>query len=186
MATGSGKTYTAVSFVYRLIKHAGARRVLFMIDQRNLGLQALEQARARRRRKLLGQPPAQQGAVADRRGGLVDPGQPDRFYTVFTRDDGVDLAGLWRGGDHGDETQALRVSLALPPGWKAPTIDIPNPIDVGDEFEKNARRAPNIIRDWRRKGIFVGAARDVRIAHNRIWDVPRYAISCKSQGEERL
>jgi hypothetical protein len=35
----------------------------------------------------------------------------------------------------------------VPPGWKAPTIDIPNPIDVGDEFEKNARRAPYIIRD---------------------------------------
>lgn len=35
----------------------------------------------------------------------------------------------------------------VPPGWKAPTIDIPNPIDVGDEFEKNARRAPTIIRD---------------------------------------
>lgn len=35
----------------------------------------------------------------------------------------------------------------VPPGWKAPTIDIPNPIDVGDEFEKNARRAPHIIRD---------------------------------------
>jgi type I restriction enzyme R subunit len=29
MATGSGKTYTAVNFVYRLIKLAGARRVLF-------------------------------------------------------------------------------------------------------------------------------------------------------------
>lgn len=35
----------------------------------------------------------------------------------------------------------------VPPGWKAPTIDIPNPIDVGDEFEKNARRAPHIIRE---------------------------------------
>jgi hypothetical protein len=35
----------------------------------------------------------------------------------------------------------------VPPGWKAPTIDIPNPIDVGDEFEKNARRAPHIMRD---------------------------------------
>ncbi|MCB1772837.1 MAG: hypothetical protein KDI88_04425 [Gammaproteobacteria bacterium] len=35
----------------------------------------------------------------------------------------------------------------VPPGWKAPTIDIPNPIDVGDEFEKNARRAPYIMRD---------------------------------------
>ena len=30
MATGSGKTYAAVSFIYRLIKFAGARRVLFL------------------------------------------------------------------------------------------------------------------------------------------------------------
>jgi hypothetical protein len=35
----------------------------------------------------------------------------------------------------------------VPPGWKAPTIDIPNPVDVADEFEKNARRAPYIMRD---------------------------------------
>ena len=35
----------------------------------------------------------------------------------------------------------------VPPGWKAPTIDVPNPIDVGDEFEKNARRAPTIMRE---------------------------------------
>ena len=35
----------------------------------------------------------------------------------------------------------------VPPGWKAPTIDIPNPVDVGDEFEKNIRRAPYIMRD---------------------------------------
>lgn len=43
MATGSGKTYTAVTFVYRLIKHAKARRVLFMVDRSNLGLQALNE-----------------------------------------------------------------------------------------------------------------------------------------------
>ena len=39
MATGSGKTFTAVSFVYRLIKHAGAERVLFLVDRNNLGRQ---------------------------------------------------------------------------------------------------------------------------------------------------
>ncbi len=43
MATGSGKTYTAVSFVYRLIKHAGARRVLFLVDRGNLGRQTLRE-----------------------------------------------------------------------------------------------------------------------------------------------
>ncbi|NLE89964.1 MAG: DEAD/DEAH box helicase family protein, partial [Dehalococcoidales bacterium] len=40
MATGSGKTFTAVSFVYRLIKFANARRVLFLVDRSNLGRQA--------------------------------------------------------------------------------------------------------------------------------------------------
>ena len=40
MATGSGKTYAAVNFVYRLIKFANARRVLFLVDRRNLGIQA--------------------------------------------------------------------------------------------------------------------------------------------------
>lgn len=39
MATGSGKTYTAVSFIYRLIKLAGAKRVLFLVDRSNLGRQ---------------------------------------------------------------------------------------------------------------------------------------------------
>src|SRR5437762_12592638 len=42
MATGSGKTYTAVNFVYRLIKLAGARRVLFLADPANLGDQTLK------------------------------------------------------------------------------------------------------------------------------------------------
>ena len=40
MATGSGKTFTAITQVYRLLKHAGAERVLFLVDTRNLGEQA--------------------------------------------------------------------------------------------------------------------------------------------------
>jgi len=40
MATGSGKTFTAISSIYRLIKFAGARRVLFLVDRGNLGRQA--------------------------------------------------------------------------------------------------------------------------------------------------
>ncbi len=39
MATGSGKTYTAVSLAYRLIKLANVRRVLFLVDRRTLGRQ---------------------------------------------------------------------------------------------------------------------------------------------------
>jgi len=41
MATGSGKTFAAVSFVYRVIKFAQARRVLFLVDRTNLGKQTL-------------------------------------------------------------------------------------------------------------------------------------------------
>jgi type I restriction enzyme, R subunit len=40
MATGSGKTFTAVTAVYRLLKHAKADRVLFLVDTKNLGEQA--------------------------------------------------------------------------------------------------------------------------------------------------
>jgi type I restriction enzyme R subunit len=41
MATGSGKTYTAVTATYRMVKFGGAKRVLFLVDRANLGRQAL-------------------------------------------------------------------------------------------------------------------------------------------------
>ncbi|WP_232059229.1 type I restriction endonuclease subunit R [Kineobactrum salinum] len=40
MATGSGKTFTAITATYRLLKHAGAKRILFLVDTKNLGEQA--------------------------------------------------------------------------------------------------------------------------------------------------
>ncbi|MFM2291283.1 MAG: hypothetical protein RIS29_1096 [Bacteroidota bacterium] len=40
MATGSGKTFTAITFIYRLLKHIKAGRVLFLVDTKNLGEQA--------------------------------------------------------------------------------------------------------------------------------------------------
>jgi type I restriction enzyme R subunit len=43
MATGSGKTFTAVDSCYRLIKFAKARRILFLVDRNNLGKQALNE-----------------------------------------------------------------------------------------------------------------------------------------------
>ena len=43
MATGSGKTFMACNQAYRLIKHAGARRVLFLVDRSNLGRQTLRE-----------------------------------------------------------------------------------------------------------------------------------------------
>ena len=40
MATGAGKTFTAVTTAYRLIKHADASRILFLVDRNTLGEQA--------------------------------------------------------------------------------------------------------------------------------------------------
>jgi len=37
MATGSGKTFTAITAIYRLLKYAKAKRVLFLVDTKNLG-----------------------------------------------------------------------------------------------------------------------------------------------------
>ncbi len=40
MATGAGKTFTAITSVYRLLKFAKVRRILFLVDTRGLGEQA--------------------------------------------------------------------------------------------------------------------------------------------------
>ncbi|HEY59708.1 MAG TPA: DEAD/DEAH box helicase family protein [Anaerolineae bacterium] len=43
MATGSGKTYTTVTSLYRLIKFSGIKRALFLVDRNNLGRQTLRE-----------------------------------------------------------------------------------------------------------------------------------------------
>lgn len=45
MATGAGKTFTAISTVYRLLKYGKAKRILFLVDTKNLGEQAEEEFR---------------------------------------------------------------------------------------------------------------------------------------------
>lgn len=41
MATGAGKTYTAVTLAYRLLKFGGFRRILFLVDRNNLADQTI-------------------------------------------------------------------------------------------------------------------------------------------------
>ncbi|MEA5087106.1 MAG: type I restriction-modification enzyme R subunit C-terminal domain-containing protein [Methanocorpusculum sp.] len=45
MATGAGKTFTAITSIYRLLRFAKAKRVLFLVDTKNLGEQAEEEFR---------------------------------------------------------------------------------------------------------------------------------------------
>ena len=43
MATGAGKTYTAITSIYRLLKNCDAKRILFLVDTKNLGKQAMDE-----------------------------------------------------------------------------------------------------------------------------------------------
>jgi type I restriction enzyme, R subunit len=43
MATGSGKTYMAISSIYRLLRFGKAKRVLFLVDRTNLAIQTLNE-----------------------------------------------------------------------------------------------------------------------------------------------
>lgn len=43
MATGSGKTFAAANISYRLLRHAGAKRILFLVDRGNLGKQTIKE-----------------------------------------------------------------------------------------------------------------------------------------------
>jgi len=43
MASGGGKTFAAVTFAYRLIKFAKAKRILFLVDRNHLGRQTLKE-----------------------------------------------------------------------------------------------------------------------------------------------
>ncbi len=46
MTMGAGKTYTAITTIYRLLKYAGAKRILFLVDTKNLGEQAEQEMMA--------------------------------------------------------------------------------------------------------------------------------------------
>jgi type I restriction enzyme R subunit len=48
MTMGAGKTFTAATICYRLLAHAGARRILFLVDRNNLGKQTLKEFQAYR------------------------------------------------------------------------------------------------------------------------------------------
>lgn len=43
MATGTGKTFTFCNIAYRLIKHTGAKRILFLVDRGNLARQTMKE-----------------------------------------------------------------------------------------------------------------------------------------------
>src|SRR6266571_2277400 len=97
MATGSGKTYTAVNFVYRLIKLAGARRVLFLVDRGNLGDQTLKDWSSSDKTSSEGE------------ARRVSAGSANQFQQFVTPDDGRKFTELYNV-QHLQSAQLDRVS----------------------------------------------------------------------------
>ncbi|MEM7384522.1 MAG: DEAD/DEAH box helicase family protein [Verrucomicrobiota bacterium] len=63
MATGAGKTFTAITQVYRLLKFAKLRRVLFLVDRKSLGTQAEGEPSGARQTARQGSPKGERGGV---------------------------------------------------------------------------------------------------------------------------
>src|SRR5205809_1362038 len=97
MATGSGKTYTAVDFVYRLIKLAGARRVLFLVDRGNLGDQTLKDWSSSDK------------TLSEGKARRVSAGSANQFQQFVTPDDGRKFTELYNV-QHLQSAQLDRVS----------------------------------------------------------------------------
>src|SRR5439155_7832026 len=95
--TGSGKTYTAVNFVYRLIKLAGARRVLFLVDRGNLGDQTLKDWSSSDKTSSAGE------------ARRVSAGSANQFQQFVTPDDGRKFTELYNV-QHLQSAQLDRVS----------------------------------------------------------------------------
>ena len=79
----NGKTYTAVNFVYRLIKLAGARRVLFLVDRGNLGDQTLKDWSSSDK------------TLSEGKARRVSAGSANQFQQFVTPDDGRKFTELY-------------------------------------------------------------------------------------------
>ena len=81
MATGSGKTFTAVSACSRLVRHAKVKRILFLVDRNNLGRQTLNEFQ-QFRDPSSGYSFAEEFVVQHLRGNAVDPASKVVITTI--------------------------------------------------------------------------------------------------------
>lgn len=72
--------------------------------------------------------------------GVTPWGNDVPFRWIDPSDPRESIASMWD-----DAINTPNGMGRMPPGWTAPYISVPNPVDVADEFEKNARRFPDEI-----------------------------------------
>ena len=125
MATGSGKTFTAVTACHRLIKYAGAKRILFLVDRNNLGRQTLNEFQQYRDAGSA-YSFAEEFVVQRLKGNAVDPASKvvittiQRLYSILKGDPEYDPANedesLFESGrSHGGEPAPVEYASDLPP-----------------------------------------------------------------------
>ena len=129
MATGSGKTFTAVSACHRLIKHANAKRILFLVDRNNLGRKTLNEFQQFRDTGSA-YTFAEEFPVQHLRGNAIDPASKvvvttiQRLYSILKGDPEYDPA---------NEDDSLFESARLPRSVPVPVSYIPDlPVETFD------------------------------------------------------
>ena len=86
----------------------------------------------------------------------------------------TDGTGVARNDIAGDCFKS-QIFIGMPPGWTAPYISVPNPIDVEEEFERNARKFPDEMRKMWQEG-----SSDFGNGEGQNGNFPNLAI-CKNQ-----
>ena len=114
MATGAGKTYTAITFIYRLLKYANAERILFLVDTKNLGEQAEQEFMAylpgddnRKFTELYNVQRLKSGYIADSSQVCISTIQ--RFYSILKGEPMDEAAELENPAEHALPKQPLPV-----------------------------------------------------------------------------
>ena len=124
MATGSGKTFTAVTACHRLIKHAKAERILFLVDRNNLGKQTLNEFQQFRHPGSV-YTFSEEFVVQRLRGNAIDPAAKvvittiQRLYSMLKGDPEYDPANeddsmFESGGPLGGEPVPVEYTPGLP------------------------------------------------------------------------
>lgn len=85
--------------------------------------------------------------------GATPWGNDVPFKWLDPTDPEESIANMWE-----DALNTPNKMGRMPPGWTAPYISVPNPIDVENEFERNAKNAPDEIHNmWGGQGGGFGA-----------------------------
>ncbi len=123
MATGSGKTWMAITQCYRLIKFGGARRILFLVDRGNLGKQAKAEfdqwVSPYTQRQFTDEYIVQRldGCAMEPRASVVIS-TIQRLYSMLTEkpiDDEADERSTYEASGDTDQVRPVRYSPTLPP-----------------------------------------------------------------------